>query len=205
MFAAAAAFGWQDDAIAVLGVQAGKEWTFLSHAVVHDGWRHLAGNIVVLEAFGPFVERWTRSLWFALLILFTTLSGAFLSVEIAFDHWEGGNNPVGMSTSVYAIAAAGWYLGARRLILTRQHRVLSLFGAAKREWMSWSSVMAASAVVAFLMWMESDISAGPTTVGHTTGAVVGLVVALGNAVVRTWRSSALQSGEDDWDGDGLDY
>ena len=198
-FAVAAAFGWQDDAVAVLGVQLGKEWTFLSHAIVHIGWYHLAGNIVVLEIFDPFVERWIRPAWYILLIFLATASGAFLSAELATEHWDDGNNPVGMSTSVYAIAAAGWYLAARRLILPRRRKILTLFGAAKREWVSWSSLVVASAVVTFFLWADSDVTTGPTAVGHTTGAIVGLLLVLGNAVYRTWRA-VRESGANDWEG-----
>ena len=200
-FAAAKNLGWQDDAVTVLGVQMGKEWTFLSHAIVHNGWYHLAGNLAVLEIFGPFVERWIRAAGYILLVALATASGAFLSTQLAVGHWDVGNNPVGMSTSVYAIAAAGWYLVARRLIRPRERNILALFGAAKREWVSWSSVMVASAVVAFFLWADSDFTAGPAAVGHTTGGVIGLLIALGNAVFRTWRAAGA-SDVDDCEGGG---
>ena len=169
-----AAFGWQHEAVAVLGVQMGKPWTLLSHAIVHIGWHHLVGNLVVLEIFGPFVERWVRPGWYILLV---TVSGAYLSIELAAEHWNDGNNPVGVSISVYAIAVAGWYLAARRLILPRGRRILALFGAAKREWVSWSSLVVASAVVTFFLWADLDVTIGPNAVGHTTGAIVGLLLA----------------------------
>ncbi len=199
---AATALGRQDEAVAVLGVQMDKEWTLLSHAVVHDGWDHLAGNLIVLELFGPFVERWVRPILYIPFVLLVAVSGAYLSVELATEHWDNGNNPVGMSTSVYALAAAGWYLVVRRFILSRQSQLLTLWGAAMREWISWSSVVVATAVVAFFLWAESDFTAGPTAVGHTTGAVVGLLVALGNAALRT-RRAAQESGADDIEEWGL--
>lgn len=196
VFIALEVSGRQDWAASLLGVQQDKQWTFVTHVVVHDGWCHLVGNLVVLELFGPFVERWLHSWIYGLSILGITYLGAHFSVVLAPEYWAQGSNPVGVSISGYAIQSLGIYLVAQKIIRDQRRSIVELAIKVRREWVSWCSVIAVLAVVSFFLWAESPITEGPTAVGHTTGAILGVLVAVANAVIRTLRLDAGDPGGD---------
>ena len=196
VFVALEMLGTQEWAVAVLGVQPDKLWTFVSHAVVHDGWAHLITNLLVLELFGPFIERWLRSLLYGSAVLLITLLGAYLSVELVPEYWVEGSNPVGMSISGYALESVGIYLAARTVIHRQRYRIRVLVSSVKREWVSWVAVMVTVAVMTFFLWAGSDFTEGPAEVGHTTGAIMGVIVTVVNAFIRTCRGGAIELGND---------
>ena len=47
-----------------------------------------------------------------------------------------------------------------------------------------------------LVWAESEVTVGPTKIGHTTGWVMGVMIAVANAVFRTLRDEGRKEESD---------
>ena len=227
VFTVLRSWGVQDDAIALLGLQPGNFHTLVSHALLHDSRGHLIGNLILLELFGPFVERRLGTLAFGLGVLAITVTGAWAVILFACpENWADGSNPVGMSVSVFAVEAVGIYLACRTVMsglgsrvgasgiyfaylsvlrrLGLANRVVRLCQASQiatmnrgvmfrlvdgvqREWFSWVALPVTLAVMGLLL--SSDLAAlpGVSAIGHVAGALMGLAICVGDAVVRTFR------------------
>ena len=117
VFTVLSSWGVQDDAIALLGLQPGNLHTLVSHSLLHDSWWHLIGNLILLELFGPFVERRMGTWAFGLGVLAITVIGACAVILLASpENWADGSNPVGMSVSVFTVEAVGIYLACRTMM-----------------------------------------------------------------------------------------
>ena len=187
VFSGSEILGFQDEARELLGVQPGREYSLLSHAIVHTDWCHIVGNVLALELIGPFVEKWLGKLLYALAIPCITITGAQLSLGLVPEYWNTGDNPVGMSIITSALLASGIYLGTRNIISGKSDKIVQLVRNAKREWVSWAAVACTVAISTVLVWAESEVTVGPTRIGHTTGWVLGIMITVANAVLRTLR------------------
>ena len=187
VFTASEILGIQDETRELLGVQPGREYSLLTHAIVHTDWGHLVGNVLTLEVLGPFVEKWMGKLLYLLAIPIITITGAHLSLELVPEYWNAKDNPVGMSVITSSLLASGIYLGTQNIISSKSHKIIQLARKAKREAASWAAVVGTAVISTVILWAESHSTAGPTKIGHTTGAVMGVMIALTNAVIRTYR------------------
>ena len=187
VFAVSEIFGIQGQARELLGVQHGREYSLLTHGIVHADWCHLVGNVLALEVFGPFVEKWLGKLLYVLAMPVVAITGAHLTLEMVPEYWDTNDNPVGMSIVTAALGATGLYLGTRNVILITSHQIVRLARNARREAASWAAVAGTAVIVTVVLWAESHTTVGPTKIGHTTGAVMGLMFALINAIIRTFR------------------
>lgn len=79
-------------------------WSFVTYMFVHDGFLHLAFNMLLLFFFGPAVERRMRSPGFALYYFVCGLGGAALSYLMSFLTTIG--YVVGSSAAVFGVALA---------------------------------------------------------------------------------------------------
>ncbi len=181
--------GIKDQATEILGVQTGETYTLLTHAFMHGSWPHLIGNLVMLEGVGPLVEKWMGKLFYISALAFITITGAQFSLSYAPEHWDTGTNPIGMSISTTTLVALGIYFGAQKFITGKSRRMVQLARNAKREASSWAAVAIVAAISTAFLWIESDVTAGPTRIGHTTGAVMGVGIAAINTVIRTFRDA----------------
>ena len=170
-----------------MGVQPGEEYSLLTHAIVHTDWCHIVGNVLALELLGPFVEKWMGRLLYILAIPIITITGAHLSLELVPEYWNTGPNPVGMSIITNALLASGIYLGTRNIISSKGYKIVQLARNAKREATSWAAVAGTVGISTVILWAESEVAGGPTKIGHTTGMVMGIIIAVANAVIRTCR------------------
>ena len=187
VFVLSEVLGRGDETIEVLGVRPGSEHTFLTHAVMHVSWWHLIDNFLGLEIIGPFIEKWLGKLWYFVSFIFITATGALLAAELAPESWNGGNNPVGISIFTRALIAAGIYLGTQRLISNYRDRIVQLARNAKREAASWIAAAVATAISLLILWVMFDLEGGAEGVAHTAGAALGITIAVGNAIKRSFR------------------
>lgn len=80
-----------------------RPWTFLTYALLHEGWLHLGLNVVVLSALGTPVARRLGPLRFLSLFAFGALAGALMHLAV---HPAGVAPLIGASASVSACMGA---------------------------------------------------------------------------------------------------
>jgi membrane associated rhomboid family serine protease len=78
-------------------------WSFLTYALLHDGWLHLGLNVVVLSALGTPVARRFGALRFTGLFVLGALAGALMHLAV---HPAGVAPLIGASASVSACMGA---------------------------------------------------------------------------------------------------
>jgi membrane associated rhomboid family serine protease len=78
-------------------------WTFLTYALLHEGWLHLGLNVVVLSALGTPVARRFGALRFTVLFVLGALAGALMHLAV---HPTGVAPLIGASASVSACMGA---------------------------------------------------------------------------------------------------
>lgn len=80
-----------------------RPWTFLTYALLHEGWLHLGLNVVVLSALGTPVARRFGAVRFLALFAFGALAGALMHLAV---HPAGVAPLIGASASVSACMGA---------------------------------------------------------------------------------------------------
>ena len=152
---------------------------------------------MILEVAGPFVEKRFRWPFYLLGIILITITGAQLATKMAAQDWNTGPNPVGMSISTRGILAVGIYLGVQNLISDKRHRINQLARNARREAASWAAAAFAAAISIAILWAMVDLEGTAVGIGHTTGAVGGLLLATGNAIWRTCQDGETEERDDE--------
>ncbi|WP_165498357.1 rhomboid family intramembrane serine protease [Siculibacillus lacustris] len=96
-------------------------WTFLTYALLHDGWVHLAFNAAMLAALGRMVIARTGLVRLLALLLAATVAGAALHLAV---RWGDTTPMIGASGAV-----AGLFGAVPRLLFAPPHAPLRSVGA----------------------------------------------------------------------------
>ena len=184
----AAANGWNENLIEILGLHPQRVHSYLTYWAIHRNPGHVIGNCLLLVILGPTVERAAGRKPYALMVISLVLVGSVASVILAPDHWTKYVIPVGLSTMTYALIPASSYTAT-----------LNLMGFLKRTAHNQGVAMTISAsVCALFIWISlANNEGGAVLVGHTSALLGGTIAAGGIALVRSWtqrQSDGMQKG-----------
>jgi rhomboid protease GluP len=136
----------------------GEWWRLLTSCFLHNGWQHLAMNMLTLYLIGASAERMWGHWGFLILFLVSGLGGSCLSAA-----WQPLNPVVGASGALFGVFAgqAAW------LLLNRSRLPEDLFA----QWLRNVVI-----ITAFLILLS--MGEGVAWLAHLGGALTGVLVAI---------------------------
>ena len=165
-----------------------KPFSWLTHAFLHDGNRHLSTNVLMFLPSSGLIELYIGRTKLTAIILFTAVAAA-VSASIAVpEYWGINRNPVGLSAVAYATFVLAIYMGAR-IVAIQATRVLT---ATPRHWATMGTVAGMIAAGIWLTLAIGDEWANKDAVprvAHSFGMITGGTTAILTAITTDKREN----------------